>query len=155
VLISNTNGPVGDVTNYSLQMLQLTLTGSTFFGNFYLSQNTNTVSTGSHIVETGQSGGDVIGSFFDMNFQISTDNQNFYGAARSLHVQLENAPCGAATEQLHITPSGSSVVIWWRNPSYTLQGSTTLSTPSWVSIPGTSPITNSAALYRFYRLTCD
>jgi hypothetical protein len=156
ILISNTNPPVGDVTNYSLQMLQLTLTGSTFFGNFYLNQDSNTVSSGSHIVRTGPSGGYQIGSYLDLALTISTDNQNFFSAARTLHVQQENAPCGAATEQLHVTPSGSSVIVWWRNPSYTLQGSPTLSPTAWVSIPGTSPITNAAAgPYKFYRLTCD
>jgi hypothetical protein len=155
ISIYNTNTPVGNVTNYNLQMLQLTLTGSTFFGNFYLQLNPTTNSSGSHIVKTGTSGGYVIGSYFDLNLQISTDDENFFNANRSLHVQQENAPCGAATEPLHIAPSGSSVVIWWGNPGYTLQGSTTLSPAAWVSIPGTSPITNSAASFQFYRLTCD
>jgi|ERR1017187_4100699 hypothetical protein len=156
VLISNTNKVLYGASFYNLQVLSLNLSGSTaLFGNFYMKQSATKTSFGTEIVQP--SGGAYrIASSFDLNPTFSSDNVNFYQPNKPLHLQLANPPCGAAIEKVNVKQQGSSVIIWWYNPSYTLYGSPSLTPPNWTAIPGTSPITNSAAgPYHFYKLSCD
>ncbi len=71
-------GPVGNTTTYAMQVLQLTLDSSSEYGEIYLRQSTATNSVGKHIVQSSSQGGPLIGSSFNENFQLSTDNENWY-----------------------------------------------------------------------------
>jgi hypothetical protein len=159
VLISNTNKVLYGASFYNLQVLSLNLAGSTpLFGNFYLKQSTAKTTFGTEIVQpiSNSNGSYRVASSFDLNANFSSDNVNYYAPNKPLHLQLANPPCGAGLENLNVKPQGSSVIIWWYNPSYTLYGSPSLSPPNWTAIAGTSPITNSAAgPYHFYKLSCD
>ena len=158
ILINNSNSPVGNVTFYHLQALQWDMTGyCDLFGDFFLRQSTTKFSTGTNIVEQpSPQGGVLAASFLNLSLEFSTDDVSWIAANKPLHHQLVNPPCGAAGEKLHVQYSGSTVVISWWNQSYILQGTPSLSPPTWTTIPGTSPITLSTTSmpYQYYRLAC-
>lgn len=130
--------------------------GSTFFGTFYLNQSPTKPSTGTEIVQPNFPSGYLVSSSISLNAVISTDSENFYPANQALYLQAVNPPCGAAGERLHVRHVGTSVVLSWWNPSYTLEGTVGLNPPTWVPIPGTSPIVlGTSEPYQYYRVSCD
>ncbi len=155
IQITNPNGTVGDTTLYTLQVLEMSMDCTFDLGEFFLQQSADTNSFGTHIVESDTQG-PVIGSTIDENFQFSSDGETFYNSDRTFHLELANPPCGAAAEPLHIERFGNGVAVLWNNPSYTLQGSTSLSPQNWVDIPGTPPVTLAfPTTYQYFRLVCE
>lgn len=157
ILIENTNTPIDGITTYSLQMLSLNLVGATFFGNFEITVDPKYPSLGSHIVQ--QEGvGYNIGNYCDVLFDVSLNGgASFANADNTVRMRLENPPCGANLQQLHVTYQPPNVIIDWADPSYTLVGSASLNPAVWVPITNTSPVTLSAnnPLVKFLKLTCD
>jgi hypothetical protein len=156
IQISNTNGAASNPTYYPLQVLEMTLDTESEYGEIFLEQDTDTNSTGTHLVQSSSSAPASIASYINQYWELSTDNENFYAANRAMHLTLGNAPCGAAAPQIQIAASSSSLVLTWPIPSYTLQGTTSLAPTNWVAIAGSSPLTiNLPTPYHFFRLVCN
>ena len=142
VQISNTNTPVNGVTSYNTTLLQCSLAGVADFGQYEFDVSTNKPSTGLHMVQALNPVGYRITGYFDTLFRLSPNGGvTWLEADDTVRLYLGDSPCGADIEPIHCTKSGSNVIIDWSNPSYTLQGSTSLNPPSWVTIPGGSPVT--------------
>jgi hypothetical protein len=156
ILVSNLNTTVDGANFYSLQALQWNMSGITSFGNVYLEQNPTKSSLGEDIVKPLPRGGVLAASSLDLNLELSTDKLNYFPSNKTLHHTLGNPPCGAAGERLHFQLSGPNVIISWWNPSYTLEGSPSLSPATWTPILGTSPVTvSTTSTNQFYQLSCQ
>ena len=158
ILIENTNTPANGITTYSLQMLSLNLSGTTaLFGNFIITVDPKYPSLGSHIVQPEPEGYN-IGNFCDVLFNLSVNGgASFSKADNTVRMRLENPPCGANLQQLHIQYQPPNVIIDWADPSYTLVGSASLNPAVWVPIGSPSPATVPAnfPLAKYLKLICE
>ena len=71
--VYNTNGVAGSTTTYSMQMTQLTASGSWVGGNVYLRESSTLATLGQHTVAPDPRGYR-ISSFFDVFTELSTNN---------------------------------------------------------------------------------
>ena len=155
--LSITNqGPSGNATVYATAIVGLTNIVGGPFGTFLLRQSLTKSSTGSHVI-INSSQGPYIASYFDATYDISVDAGNTWITAnRPIRLGVREPVCGVPGEGLFTSRSGSSLILSWSNPSYTLQGSTNLSPAFWTTIPGASPVTFNTATNgdRFFRVVC-
>lgn len=146
----------GNSTTYTLQIPEFTFTFSSSLGNIYMRQSTNSNSVGTHIVQT-TSEGKVVASSYTLFPTVSTDDANFYEPNRGMFMELASAPCGLPGTQLNIMrQSTGKVTLWWHDPGYILEGTSSLTPPvTWTVISTTSPVTLSeSSQQQFYRIVC-
>jgi hypothetical protein len=156
IMIANNNAPYNGTTTYDTELQTMDLTGTTFFGQFMLRKSPTKAALGKHIVESGGPGFR-IGGYFDVPVELSLNGGVSWTAADyPVRLRLGNPPCGANLEQIYARKSGANTIITWLNPSYTLEGSASLSPAVWIPIASTSPVTlPSVGPYKFFRLTCQ
>jgi hypothetical protein len=148
--VYNTNGISGSTTTYSLQMTQLTASGTWVGGNVYLRESPTLPTLGKHTVAPDPRGYRV-SSFFDVFLELSTDNVHWYPANRSMRVLASMPP--AAPGSIFASQIGTTVVVQWQN-NFTLQSTPSLQIPfTDVSGPVTSgsytnPISGNAMFFR-------
>jgi hypothetical protein len=152
VVIVNTNTPIDGVVTYDTELRKLDVTGDAFWGSYMIRESPTKASPGKHIVQPGCR----IAGYFDVFLDLSSDDGvSWTSADAPVRLYLGDPPCGTSVEPLYAIWSGANIIIDWRNPRYTLQGSTSLNPGVWVSIPGTPPLTlPSTGPYMFYRLAC-
>ena len=140
--ITNTNLPSGSTTVYSMQIQQLMTTGSSIFGLIWLRADPSNSSLGQHTSAPDGQNYDV-SSFFDVFFDISTDNVHWIPANGSIRMQVSLPPPAPHHISIAFMPgvgsSSNSVVLNWGGSSFTLQSTTNMSLP-FVDVTG--PITN-------------
>jgi hypothetical protein len=157
IVITNDNASFNGTTTYDTELQTMSLTGTTtLFGQFMLRKSLTKAALGKHIVVSGGPGFR-IGGYFDTPFELSLNGGVSWTAADyPVRLRLGNSPCGANVEQLYVRQSGTNTIITWQNPSYTLQGSASLSPAVWIPISGTPPVTvPTVGPANFFRLTCD
>jgi hypothetical protein len=143
ILLVNTNGGNGDVTNYYAELQRLDLSGVAFFGPFMLRESPTLASKGQHIVQYSGPGRR-IGSYFDTYFEMSLNGGVSWAPADyPMRLRLAHPPCGANVAQLSISrPDANQAILTWNNPYYKVQGAAQLAPHAvWVDLPGTSPLT--------------
>lgn len=152
IKVYNTNVVAGSTTTYSMQMTQLTASGTWAGGNVYFRENPAQPTLGQHTVAPDPRGYRV-SSFFDVFTEFSPDNVSWYPANRSLRVLASVPP--ALPSSVFASRSGTNVVLQWQN-NFTLQSTTNINLP-FTDMPG--PVTNgfyttpvSQAPAKFYRL---
>ena len=159
-VIANT-GTQGNATLYDL-----TVNGQTNVvnlnaapnGPFLLRASMTKDSKGKHTIIKSAQGGYFIATYLDMNWELSDDSgDTWYPANRPIRMGISEPACGVPGEMVSIKKLGTSAFqLSWSNPGYTLQGSTSLSSPAWVNIPGTTPITlGNTNAFRFFRIVCN
>jgi len=157
VQITYTNTPVNGVATYNTTLLECSFSGLADFGQWALQLDNTKPNVGLHMVEALGQGGYRVTGFFDALFQVSANGGiSWTDSDAHSRLYLGGSPCGASIEPIHSTLSGTNVIIDWANPSYSLEGSTSLNPATWVAIPGGSPaILPANTPYKFFRLTCD
>ncbi len=155
VLIINTNPPVGNTTVYYTELLALDVWGSSGIGQFALRESPTKASTGKHIVQEDGGGHFTIGGYLNASLAYSFNGGiTFKEALRSIRLDQQVISTQHGTPvPLAIVRNGSSVILSWPDSTFRLQATVSLSSPSWVDIPGASPITVTiSGPYRFFRL---
>jgi hypothetical protein len=148
--VSNTNGVSGNTTTYSMQMTQLTASGTWAGGNIYLRESPTQATVGLHTV-TPNPRGYRISSFFDVFLQVSVDDVNWNPSARPMRVLASVPPALPGT--IFASQIGNNVVVQWQN-NFTLQSTPNLTVP-FTDVPGpvtsgsyTNPVGASAMFFR-------
>lgn len=152
IKITNTNGVVGGTTNFSIELMAMTNSGSWLGGSLYIRESPTKQSLGKHTVAKDPRGYRV-SSFFDVFLDLSTDGGVSWNPAnRSLRVQASVPP--AAPTSIYASVNGTNCVLNWQN-TFTLQSTTNLLVPfADVTGPVTvGPYTNAMTVrQQFFRL---
>jgi hypothetical protein len=124
--VYNTNGVAGSTTIYSMQMTQLTSSGTWVGGSVYLRESPTLPTLGRHTLAPDPRGYRV-SSFFDVFLEFSPDNVNWYPANRSMRVLASMPP--AVPGSIFASQIGNNAfVLQWQN-NFTLQSTTNLLVP--------------------------
>ena len=150
-------GPSGNATVYDtvLSFMNVVSHNSAPNGPFLLRASLTQSSKGQHgVMQTAN--GSYIASYLDANYELSDDSgDTWYPADRPIRLYVSEPACGEPGQGVHMKRSGSSLIFTWANANYRLQGSTNLTSPVWLPIAGTSPLTVSAPIYlHYFRLVC-
>jgi len=150
IVISNLNSG-GSLNDFSTLISTFNISGSSPFGPFWLTLNSNTPSTGRHTYSADPRGYRV-SSYFDVFTEFSPDNVNFVQGGRSVRLSATPPPPVPAT--LWITQTGNkNATLAWNN-TFQLQSATSLLGP-WSDVPGISNAPANISIgssTRFFRL---
>jgi hypothetical protein len=116
----------GDTTStFAMEMLSLDLSGASEFGVIYLRESPTKQSLGKHTIASDPRGYRV-SSFFDIFLELSTDDENWIPANRSMRVLPSMPP--AVPGSIFASQAGPNIVLQWQN-NFTLQSTPSLQAP--------------------------
>ncbi len=139
-------------TNYAINLTTLYSRCTSADGPFFVRVDTNSSnpSVGRETIQN-TSGGYTVSCYADAHLQLSTDGVNWYGATN--HHAMRLVPSGVAATvvtptspglgSLDITAVGNLLAIFWPASvtNVVLQTTTNLTSPNWVTVSNSSPIT--------------
>jgi hypothetical protein len=122
--ITNTSAAGDTTSTFDMEMLSLTLTGTSPLGSFMLRESPTKQSLGKHTIRSDPRGYR-ISSFFDVFLELSKDGGATWGAAnRSIRLQASSPP--AAPNSIFVTHNtNGNVILNWLG-SFPLQNSLTV-----------------------------